>query len=198
MLNRQVLVLNRYWVAVHVCTARRALSLVFQEMARVVTDDFETHDFNSWRELSEYSDSAHPLIHTPNFPLMLPRVIVLSRYHRVPPRNVKFNRRNIFIRDRNQCQYCGRRPREDDLTIDHVVPRSRGGATVWENVVLACTTCNARKGSRLGSECGMAPRRPPKKPPWTITLQQMRLPDDHLTLWQKFLDSAYWELKLDE
>ncbi len=198
MLNRQVLVLNRHWVAVHVCSVRRALTLVFQELARVVTEDFETHDFESWRELSQYARQAHPLIHTPCFPLLLPQVIVLSRYQRVPPRNVKFNRRNIFLRDQNQCQYCGCRPREDDLTIDHVVPKSRGGQTAWENIVLACTACNARKGSRLPAECAMTPLRAPKKPPWTITLRHLRIDEDHLTLWQKFLDSAYWEAKLHE
>lgn len=198
MLNRQVLVLNRHWVAVHVCTVRRALTLLFEELARVVTEDFEAHDFQSWREISAFANGTHPVIRTPNFNLLLPQVIVLSRYQRVPPRTVKFNRRNIFLRDQHQCQYCGRRPKEDDLTIDHVIPKSRGGHTIWENVVLACTSCNAKKGSRLADECGMTPIRLPKKPPWTISLHQLQINDDNRTLWQKFLDTAYWEMKLHE
>jgi 5-methylcytosine-specific restriction endonuclease McrA len=198
MLNRQVLVLNKHWMAVHVCTVRRALTLMFQELARVVTEDFQTWDFESWRELSAFANSGTPLIHTPQFQLLLPQVIVLMRYNRLPPRTVKFNRRNIFLRDRHQCQYCGHRPKEDDLTIDHVVPRSRGGRSVWENVVLACTRCNARKGDRLPEESGLHPIRPPRKPPWTITLQHMRLDEVNRTLWQKFIDTVYWETNLRE
>jgi 5-methylcytosine-specific restriction endonuclease McrA len=197
MLNQQVLVLNKHWVAVHICTVRRALTLLFQELARVVTEDMQTYDFESWRELSEYADSHYPRIHTPNFEMLLPRVIVLSRYQKCPPRNVKFNRRNIFIRDRHTCQYCGVKPPEDDLTIDHIIPRSRGGRTVWENVVLACTACNTQKGSRLPVECGMHPLRPPKKPSWVAVLN-VHLDDDNRSLWQKFVDTAYWETNLHE
>jgi 5-methylcytosine-specific restriction endonuclease McrA len=198
MLNRQVLVLNRHWVAVHVCTVRRALTLLFQELARVVTADFETYDFQSWRELSAFADGTHPIIHTPNFQMLLPRVIVLSRYQSWPPRLIKFNRGNIFIRDHHTCQYCGRTPREDDLTIDHMIPKSRGGHTVWENVVLACTTCNTKKGNRLPSECGMQPIRAPKKPSWLSTIYSIHLDEDNRSLWQKFVDTAYWETRLHE
>ncbi|HOE97445.1 MAG TPA: HNH endonuclease, partial [Candidatus Sumerlaeota bacterium] len=196
--NHQVLVLNRYWVAVHVCTVRRALTLVFQELARIVSEDFQTYDFESWRELSQFGRDAHPVIHTPNFSLLVPHVIVLSRYHRVPPRTVKFNRRNIFLRDQYCCQYCGRRPHESELSIDHVVPRSRGGTSRWENVVLACVACNTKKGNRLLAECGMQLIRPPRKPAWLSTLQQVHLTDDNRSLWEKFVDIAYWETNLRE
>ncbi len=195
MLNRQVLVLNKYWVAVHVCTVRRALTLVFEEMARIVCDDFQTYDFESWRELSAYAAGADPVVHTPNFQLLLPRVIVLAKYQNYPPRSVKFNRRNIFIRDNHTCQYCGRRAPKDDMTIDHIIPKSRGGRTVWENIVLACTHCNTKKGSKLPAECHMHPRTPPRKPNWFETLYTMPSEGD-LSLWQKFVDIAYWETKL--
>lgn len=197
MLNRKVLVLNKYWVAVHVCTVRRALMLIYQELARVVAEDFETYTFESWRELSQLKAGQHPRIHTPTFELLLPRVIVLSRYQRCPPRTVKFNRRNIFLRDHYTCQYCGVKPREDDLTIDHVIPRSRGGRTTWENVVLACVRCNTRKGNHLPGECSMTPMRTPHKPAWINTLHP---PLDHSdrTFWEKFVDLAYWETRLHE
>jgi 5-methylcytosine-specific restriction endonuclease McrA len=198
MLNQQVLVLNKHWVAVHVCTVRRALTLLFQELARVVTEDMQTYDFESWRELSEFAEGTHPIIHTPNFVMLPPRVIVLSRYQKCPPRTVKFNRRNIFVRDQYTCQYCGATPKEDDLTIDHIIPKSRGGRTIWENVVLACTICNTEKGSRLPAECGMHPRRTPKKPSWIVALHNVHLDADNRSLWQKFVDTAYWETKLYE
>ncbi len=198
ILDRQVLVLNRHWVTVHICSVRRAISLVFQELARVVAEDFHTYDFDSWRELSEYDEGANPLIHTPNFNLLAPQVIVLSLYQRVPPRTVKLNRRNIFLRDRFQCQYCGTRPPEGELTIDHVIPRSRGGRSEWTNVALACVPCNTRKGSRLLQDCGMRLQRPLKKPNWLATLRRVHLDEDNRSLWQKFVDTAYWDLNLRE
>lgn len=196
MLNRQVLVLNKYWMAVHICTVRRALTLLYQELARVVDENFQTYDFESWRELSTYMHGGEAMIHSPGFNLMLPRVIVLSRYHRNPPQRVKFNRRNIFLRDRYTCQYCGKAPKDDDMTIDHILPRSRGGVTTWDNVVLACTTCNIRKGNHLPTEIGMALLAAPKKPSW-LALQFKPEPDSR-DLWQKFIDTAYWETNLRE
>jgi 5-methylcytosine-specific restriction endonuclease McrA len=195
-LNRQVLVLNKHWMAVHVCTARRALTLVYQELARIVAEDFRTYDFDSWRELSSFAHGDGARVHAPGFDMLLPEVIVLARYHRNPPRRVKFNRRNIFMRDRHACQYCGKRPKDDDMTIDHVLPRSRGGHTAWENVVLACTQCNVAKGSRLPEECGMKLLRPPKRPNW-IAMQLPRDADGR-DFWQKFIDLAYWESNLRE
>ena len=197
MLNRQVLVLNKYWVAVHVCTARRAVGLVFQELARIVTEDFQTYDFESWRELSAYARQADPIIHTPTFQMMLPQVIVLSHYHHYPPRTVRFNRRNIFLRDEYTCQYCGCKPRKGELSIDHVIPISRGGKTDWGNVVLACTRCNTLKGNRLSEECGMFPSKLPRKPSWIASFQPTMDDGDH-TLWQKFIDTAYWDSTLHQ
>jgi 5-methylcytosine-specific restriction endonuclease McrA len=196
MLNRQVLVLNKYWMAVHICTVRRALTLLYQELARVVDENFQTYDFASWRELSSFVNEQGPRVHTTNFEIMMPRVIVLSRYHRNPPQRVKFNRRNIFLRDRHTCQYCGVRPKDDDMTIDHIVPKSRGGLTAWENIVLACTTCNIRKGNHLPVECGMHLLSAPKKPSW-MALQFKPEPDNR-GFWQKFIDTAYWETNLHE
>ncbi len=164
MLNQSVLVLNRSWLAVHVCDVRRALALLVLGLARVVTDEFETHDFDSWAELSRGAKGES--LRTPRFKLLVPEVIVLTHYNAIPPRRVKFSRRNIFERDRYTCQYCGRTPQRAELSIDHVVPRSRGGQTTWSNVILACTACNARKRDRLPSEAGMWPQRTPSEPPW--------------------------------
>ena len=196
MLNRQVLVLNKYWMAVHICTVRRALTLLYQELARVVDENYQTYSFESWRELSAFMHGSGPVIHTPGFEMLLPQVIVLSRYYRNPPQRVKFNRRNIFLRDQHTCQYCGKRPKDDDMTIDHVLARSRGGHTIWENVVLACTPCNIQKGNHLPEECGLTLRKAPKKPSW-LALQFKPAPDNR-DFWQKFIDTAYWETNLRE
>ena len=200
LLNRHVLVLNKHWLAVHVCTARRAMSLLYQGIAHVVTENYETHDFGKWRELSDNgagnsngngftNGHENRLIHTPVFSLRIPVVIVLQRYHRNPPRTVRFNRRNLFLRDSHQCQYCGSRPDYAALTIDHVIPRSRGGQSEWRNVVVACIRCNTKKGNHLSSECGMAPRTKPRRPTWMMTLRVHPSSGDG-RFWAHFLDSA--------
>lgn len=194
MLSQGVLVLNRSWLAVHVCDVRRALGLVFLGLARVVTEEFETHDFESWRELSRCAEEN--VLRTPRYNLLVPEIIVLTQYNGVPPRRVKLSRRNIFERDAYTCQYCGRRPARSELSIDHVIPRSRGGVTTWSNVLLACTDCNARKRDLLPVEVGMRPRRAPREPAWRpgpgfrVALQRRS--------WQHFVDTAYWDQRLEE
>lgn len=197
LLNDSVLVLNRHWTAVHVTSVRRALVLVFGNHARVVGEDFSTHDFQSWRELSVVSEAVKK-ISTPGFQIMTPEVIMLTQFNRFPPRSVKFSRRNIYLRDNHTCQYCGRVPPKDELTIDHVIPRSRGGRSVWENVVLACMKCNMRKGNLLAHQAGMTLLSVPKKPHWLSCSQFNLRPPAENSLWQKFIDTAYWNSPLHE
>lgn len=207
--DRHVLVLNKHWLAVHICTVRRAMSLLYQGVAHVVADDYQIYDFETWRGLSNRNGNgvngaktanghgtnghAHEMmIHTPRFQLRVPQVIVLARYQRNPPRTVRFNRRNIYIRDRFQCQYCGAAPDREDLTIDHVTPRSRGGRSVWENVVTACARCNAKKGDRLPGECGMQPRTTPRCPSWLATLRSVRNEEERM-VWKQFIETRHWQ-----
>lgn len=197
ILNRQVLVLNRNWVAIQLCTVRRALGLLCGELAEVVADDYETHNFESWLELSQYAQTD--LIHTPSTQVAAPAVIKLIRYKGFPPRKARLSRRNIFLRDDMQCQYCGRAPRGDELTIDHVVPRSLGGRTTWDNVVLACARCNTRKGSKSPEQAGLVLARLPKEPNW-LSCSRHWPPTNgaHTSAWQKFVDAAYWNVSLKE
>ncbi len=194
LLNESVLVLNRHWTAVHVTSARRALVLVFGNHARVVTEDYSTHDFESWRDFSVAAETIRKVC-TPGFQIAVPEVIMLTRFNRFPPRQVKFSRRNIYMRDNHTCQYCGRVPPKDELTIDHVIPRSRGGKSVWENVLLACMQCNMRKGDRLPGEIGLKPLSVPRKPHWLACSQYSSRPLEN-SLWQKFVDNAYWNTAL--
>jgi 5-methylcytosine-specific restriction endonuclease McrA len=199
MLNQGVLVLNRNWTAIHVCSLRRALVLLVQDLAKVVTEDYQTYDFDSWRDLSQHiAQDGNLFVRTPTFRLLVPEVILLVGYHRMPPRVVKFNRRNIYLRDRYTCQYCGRRPPREDLTIDHITPRSRGGRSTWDNVVLACLKCNVAKGNRTPEEAGLALNRPPKRPHWMATLRHTLKGGPERPLWQKFVDAAYWNVVLED
>ena len=196
LLNDSVLVLNRHWSAVHVTSARRALILLFADHARVVTGDYSTHDFDSWRDMSLFMNTIRK-ISTPVYQIAVPEVIMLTRFGKFPPRQVKFSRRNIYLRDNHTCQYCGCIPPKDELTIDHVIPRSRGGKSTWENVVLACMRCNTRKGNRLLHEAGIKLLSVPKKPHW---LECSQFVSRHQTssLWQKLIDTAYWNVPLKE
>src|SRR5438477_8360778 len=169
MLDRQVLVLNRLWQAVNICSVRRAFTLLFQGHAQVVwsdgSNDFRTHDFESWRDFS-VREPEPDMVHTISFKIRIPRIIVLLIFDRLPQKEVKFTRHNIFERDKNTCQYCGKIFDRNDLNLDHVVPREKGGQTTWENIVCSCIPCNTRKGNRLPLEAGMHLIRKPARPKW--------------------------------
>ena len=200
LLNQQVLVLNRLWQAVNVCSTRRALTLLFEGQAQVVQGggdgSFQTFNFREWRNLSE--QAPHPeSINTISFRIRVPRVILLMIFDRLPKKEVKFTRHNIFERDRNTCQYCGKVFDRKDLNLDHVIPRERGGPTTWENIVCSCIRCNTVKANRTPQEAAMHLIRKPKRPKWRPFIQV------NLTLgchdsWKHFLDLAYWNVEIGE
>lgn len=172
-LQLSVLALNRNYMAVHIISARRAFCLLFKELAEVVNVEqgrYMSYSFDGWRETSELKSALdereddEDWIRAVNFEIEVPRVIRLLRYDRVPNNTVKFNRRNVFLRDGHRCQYCGKRYSSTRLSLDHVLPRSRGGEDTWENIVCACLTCNVRKGHHTPTEAGMSLIKPPVKP----------------------------------
>src|ERR1044071_5885744 len=152
VLTLPVLLLNRHFAPVSVATVRRAVVLLFSDAAHAV-DAGETYDFQSWLTQPVRSeDDGLPIV---GGEVRVPRVLHLLRYDRAPRVAVRLTRRNLMIRDSFQCQYCGRSPTQRDLNVDHVVPRSRGGADSWENLVVSCRPCNLRKGRRTPAEAGM-------------------------------------------
>jgi len=164
MLNSSVLVLNCSYLPIHVTTVRRAFSLIYQGTALAVNGNYETFDFQAWFETSEESEEG---IGTSRGRIRAPRVIVLLTYDRVPKRHVRYSRLNIFARDKFTCQYCGVRPHRSQLNLDHVIPRSLGGRTTWENVVCSCVDCNRRKGGRTPAQARLRLERRPVRPRWT-------------------------------
>lgn len=132
------------------------------------------------------------LVHSPSCEMRLPSVISLKEY--VPQeRPPAFTRFNLFLRDGFSCVYCGA---TEDLTFDHVIPRSKGGRTTWENIVTACSPCNLKKGGRTPKEAGMHPRRAPRRP-GMHELQAMgrRFPPHHLH--ESWVDWLYWDVELE-
>ncbi|WP_437186841.1 HNH endonuclease [Planctomicrobium sp. SH668] len=172
-LQANVLALNRNFLAVQVISVRRALCLLCKGLAEVIHVEgghYSAYDFFLWKEfceikgeLEEQSDHED-WIHSVNFKIQAPRIVRLLTYERVPRNTVKFNRRNIFLRDGHRCQYCGKRYSTPRLSLDHVMPKSRGGGDTWENIVCACLKCNVDKGGRTPSEAGMKLLQKPMKP----------------------------------
>jgi 5-methylcytosine-specific restriction endonuclease McrA len=168
-LDHPVLVLNRFWQPVQTCSVRRALKLLFVGHAQVVQtegiDRFRTHDLGSWAEHSS-RECCTEVIHTVRLALGVPKIIVLALYEKLPRMEVRFTRRNVFLRDKHTCQYCAGIFREEELNLDHVLPRDKGGRTTWENIVTSCIRCNTRKANKLPHEVNMHPLRKPAAPRW--------------------------------
>ena len=202
-LGSSVLVLNKFYAAVRVISVRRAFVLLWKSLAEVVCVDdtsYETYDFSSWVELSQLRDdwalAGHDdWISTVSLDIRVPRVIRLLGYDRLPRHQVKLNRRNIFARDEHRCQYCGKRSQSSELSLDHILPRSRGGAASWTNLVCACTRCNKRKGGRTPLEANMRLIRSPAIPRRSPLLH-LHLKSPKYVSWKSFVDNAYWNVEL--
>jgi 5-methylcytosine-specific restriction endonuclease McrA len=191
-------VLNRLWQAVNVCSVRRAMALLFEGHAQVVLGhhdgSFQTYGFKEWQDASHLTPQE-PCIRTVSFRIRVPRVILLLFFDRLPRKEVKFTRHNIFERDRNTCQYCGKTCDRQSLNLDHVVPRDRGGPTSWENIVCSCVPCNTQKANRTPREAGMRLIRRPKRPKWR-PVAQVNVGLEYDDSWRHFLDVAYWNVEL--
>lgn len=201
-LNASVLVLNRQYAAIHVIDVKRAFALLLRDLAEVIhveDGQFANYDFDSWRELSaarsRFKLPNEDWVRSVNFEIRAPRVLRLLDFDRAPRQRVRLNRRNLFARDDNRCQYCGKRFVTSELSIDHVVPSCRGGQTTWENVVCACVRCNVRKGGRTPTEASMKlikkPVRPKRSP-----LLSIKLGNPKYASWKSFVDAAYWSVDL--
>lgn len=208
-LNAKVLVLNRAYAAMRVVTARRAFCLLARNIAEIIHVEppaageagggFVNYDLESWVEISalqhEFERERHDWVRTVRLRIAVPRIIRLLGYDRIPDQTVKLNRRNLFARDRNKCQYCNRYFPTSDLSIDHVKPRAQGGGDTWENLVCACIRCNARKGGRTPEQAAMRLFRKPERPKRN-PLIAIRLGNEKYRSWKAFLDHAYWSVEL--
>ena len=201
-LDCNVLVLNKHYMAIRIIGAKRAFSLLFRDLAEVVSLEegrYSNYDFESWCEVSQFKQQfepdGHDWVSTVNFDIAVPRIVRLLFYDRLPSNNVKFNRCNIFARDKNSCQYCGRRFPTRELSLDHVVPRSMGGKSNWTNIVCACVECNVKKGGRTPKLAGMKLIKKPTKPSRN-PLIHIHMRRQQYKSWKQFLDNAYWSVEL--
>lgn len=163
----RVLVLNHTYEPINVCGARRAVRMMLLGKAETIEMD-------------------GVMVRSERMAFRMPVVIRLLRFAHVPRKaEVPFNKKNVFRRDGHTCQYCGSAA---DLTIDHIVPLSKGGRGSWENVVCCCRKCNARKGNRLPEEAGMRLLRPARKPKYyPFEWMSARMANSHQLQWEKYL-----------
>jgi 5-methylcytosine-specific restriction endonuclease McrA len=168
LLATPVLVLNASYEPIHVCAARRALVLLLKGVAAA-------------EELSALQ------VHSTSRAIDVPSVIRLLEYRRIPRQTRALSRKNILVRDRHICQYCERSFSAVELTLDHVVPRSRGGSSSWENLVTCCRRCNHRQGDRLPDEVGRWWTRRPRPGNLHTSRSLMRLLGNQQTTWRKYL-----------
>lgn len=192
MLTRPTLVLNKAWQPVRIASASRCLIMLWNGSVKAVDPaDYQTYTWEDWSKLQPAEGDA--VIKTVSLDIVVPDVVLLQKYDRVPTQVVTFSRRNLFRRDQYRCQYCGCRPKTNELTIDHVLPRAQGGESSWENCVLACIRCNSRKGSRTPQQAHMKLKTKPVKPKWT---HMFSVPESRIDSWSKFISAAYWDVEL--
>ncbi len=195
----KVLVLNKNFIPVSLTSWKKAIKLVYLERADVVDEEYRTYSFNDWFELSQMI-KEHPagFIYTPRFKIAIPEIIALRFYDKIQFEEPQLTRRNIYEHYGYRCCYCGKKFPTERLNIDHIIPRSRGGKTEWNNIVTSCIDCNFKKANKTPQEAGMKLLIPPSKPQRRIRLAlvlnpQIKIPSS----WQKFIDHIYWNTELE-
>jgi 5-methylcytosine-specific restriction endonuclease McrA len=197
VLDSNVLVLNRFYMAIRVVNVRRSMTLLYRDCAEVIVmdrDQFVAYDFDSWCEFSQLTavekQPGEDYLQAVNFELRVPRIVRLTRFERMPSQTVRFNRKNLFARDGYQCQYCGQAQPTHKLSLDHVIPRSHGGQTTWENIVCCCLKCNGRKGGRTPQQAKMRLLTRPSKPRFNSLVCET-INDPRYKCWKTFLSAGH-------
>ncbi len=170
-MDSQVLVLNASYEAIHICGLKRAIIMIVKGMARSEQD-------------------THIVLRSPSTVIPIPAVIRLSHFVHIPYRKKSYSKKHIYLRDNYTCQYCKKVATPDQLTLDHILPQSRGGKTAWENLVTSCKKCNTKKGDQTPREAGMALTNKPKPLNSYFYLHLVRSKARDNVHWRKYL--YYW------
>lgn len=206
VLTQKVLVLNKVYSPITVTSVRDAVVKVFCSIAEIITVEDGTYcnyDFTSWSEISalkkelEGLDEHEDVLYTPRLILVVPRIIRLLAYDRVPSHDVKLTRRNIYARDLNTCQYCGKHFAVENLNIDHVVPKSQGGSNTWDNLVCACCNCNTKKGGKTPKQAHMKLIRKPARPKHNPVMR-IHIGHKRYESWKNFVSEVYWTVPISD
>ncbi len=164
MVNRKILVLNQSWIPICLASLKSAIRLLFpikehEPKAKIADANFQTYTWNEWIQIKTSEDDE--VIKTPHSKIKLPKIIILTQYNKIHQIKIPFNRKNLLKRD-TFCQYCGKIPLV--VTVDHIIPKCLNGETSWTNCVIACATCNSKKGHKLLKESGLILLKTPEEP----------------------------------
>lgn len=201
VLKKRTLVLNKNWVALGTVSVKRALKHLWKchkdgtPVAKVIDPQtFEQFTWATWSKIK--ASQGEMCVRSVSVDFKVPKVIIFQKYDKFPRmERSNFNRKNIFRRDKNTCQYCGKRFPTEELSLDHVIPKAMGGKGGWDNIVCACVECNRKKACRTPEQAGMhLINGPPVKPDFKVLVDVGEYCDD----WAKFLDAAYWNVPLQQ
>lgn len=191
ILHEKVLVLNKYYQAIQITTVQKAICHLVKGTAKVITTNWTTHTLEEWIKITKFYENKNGrIIKSPSISILVPDAIYLPYYQSLPKVDVVFSRQNLLLRDKYTCQYCGKylkNPKE--RTIDHVIPKSRGGKTVWTNVVLCCKKCNLKKRDKTPEEAGLKLLKKPEAPKWQALILE-EFPKHKKEVWKVFLEFA--------
>jgi len=215
VLDLPILKLSKTWMPVRSETVRDAMTQLVEDKACVLDPiTYELYAFKDWIKQSVQDDELY--VRTPNLMIKVPEIIILRDYADDPTRKriVIYNRRNVWRRDNGYCSYCCQKVKPDDCEIDHVIPKSRGGKSCFENSALCCTACNRRKADRTPKEAGMPLKRmmrqrdgklvakvydKPKRPRWTPAYNIKRaIPKSWEVFLKDLISDLYWDVELEE
>lgn len=194
------LVLNKSFCAIQIIDWKKSMSLLYQDLAEVVDENYTQYGFDDWCQLSELMrENPSGFVHTSRLKIAIPDIIRLKKYDRLPSRDVKFTRKNIYQHYKRRCCYCGDTFSSKELNLDHVIPKSRGGKTDWLNVVTSCIECNTKKMNRTPEEAGMKLLVKPIKPKWKGSKSFIEFSPymNIKTSWKKVIDVVYWNSELE-
>lgn len=194
--NRRVLVLNKNWMALRVVSLDKAVKYLTkttkngQPKARIIdTDDLQQYTWDDWSKMRPVEGEDAIVGVSLNY--RVPSVIRLEHYDKIPNHKISFNRKTIYRRDCYTCQYCGGRPGTEELSIDHIIPKSQGGKSTWDNCVLACVKCNARKADKSLAQAKMKLLKEPTKPTSNFFKGEIIC-----KTWRQFFEASYWTVEL--
>ena len=207
LLNNPTLVLNKLWVPVCVENVKESLTKAFSGVANFIDEEtYQIYNWENWVDTfslsrgEDISSSKYKFIATVSMLIRIPEIILLKKYSKIPRIEVKLTRRNLLIRDNFRCVYTGEKVTSKTATIDHVIPKSKGGKTVWNNVVICSFDANIKKADKLPEEVGFRLKKKPERPIWNplYAFANSQRPKS----WDKFIDTdkwneiGYWDVEL--
>jgi len=192
VLNSHVLVLNKSWVSMGTTTVKNAVILLMRNSAKVLAaETYLTYTWDEWLDSAPEMKEAKSYIKTPSISIPTPEIIILSNYDDIFRTTIKFSTKAVYRRDNFTCAYCNHRKKVEDLSIDHIIPRSRKGGTNWLNCITACFTCNNKKGDSTPSEASLKLHFKPKVPKWSPVIQVRS--ESRPNSWKKLVKEDQWD-----